>query len=109
MAVESRAYEHKLRLYSRCKFFELGGKAIQIRIPRRPKSDQQIARRSETTASSRFIDIAGAWVKWPAMARKKSHTVIRIECVLRAISVVHIPIDNQHAIQFILIPRYAGS
>ena len=43
------------------------------------------------------------------MARKKSHAAIGIERILRAVSVMHVPIDNQHTIEFIFISRHAGS
>ena len=73
-----------------------------------PNATGRFTRRAQAVAGARFVGRAGARIKRPAVDRKKSHAAVGVKHVLRAVAVVHVPIDDQHAVELMLVAGHAG-
>ena len=55
-----------------------------------------------------FVGRAGAGIERPAVDREEADALVGVEHVLRAVAVVDVPIDDQHAVEPVLVDRDAG-
>ena len=60
---------------------------------------RQVEDRSETFSFSGFFRVAGAGIKRGAMCREEMNLAVLVEDVLRAVAVMHVPIDDQNSPQ----------
>ena len=107
VAVEAGADEHELRLDPRGEVGQLVGELREILAPRRAERRRQVARGAQAVAGARFVGGAGAGVERPAVDREESDAAVVVEHVLRAVAVVHVPVDDEHAIELELVDRHA--
>ena len=68
-------------------------------IKRRNKLDREIPRGPEALATTRLVLGTGARIEGPAVDREEPDVGILPEGVLSAVAVVHVPIDDQHAVE----------
>ena len=105
MAVKPRADDDQLRPQFVRKVFQHCTETGKIFCSRRAKFHWQVLRRPQAGASTGFIAITGSRIEWPAMDRKKPDPAVSPKSVLRSVAVMHIPIDNQDAIQSVFLRR----
>ena len=97
VCIEARAKQNQFRPVFRGEKFETSSELVQIRGPTRSQWERNIACGSATPAASRFLSATGSRIKRPAMDRKKSNLRVFPEDVLRSVSVMDIPVDNQNS------------
>ena len=81
---------------------------IQVRHARRAELHGQIAGVAQAGAGAGLVLSAGAGIERPAVDREEADVLVGIEHVLRAVAVVHVPVDDQHAVEPVLRRRHAG-
>ena len=64
--------------------------------------------RAQTLAAARFLLAAGPGIPGELVRAEVEHRAVFIEDVLRAVAVVHVPVDNQHLAQMVLALCIAG-
>ena len=77
-------------------------RALELRVivfARRAEFDRHVGDQAQAAARARFVRVARAGIERPAMDRKKADLAVVPEHVLRAVAVMHVPIDDQHAVR----------
>jgi hypothetical protein len=105
--VETRRDENQLRPNLVSKGSQCSLELLKIFSPRYAEGDRHIQRRSQAGTSANLVGSSGARIKRIAVDREEAHTSVFPENLLRAVSVMNVPIDDEHAIQTVLIDRSA--
>ena len=91
--------KHQLRLDAIGESFQFGREPFQILGPRCAERHGQIQRRAQARAAAGFVGIARARIKRKSMDRQEADLLVAPEQFLRAVAVMYVPIDHQHAVE----------
>ena len=79
-------------------FSRIVGEDGEIILPRRAVVDGQVERRAQPAAAARLVGVARAGIERPAVDREEADLRVFPERGLRAVAVMDVPIDDQHAV-----------
>ena len=74
---------------------------FEIILPRSAECHGKIDRRPQSTGGSGFVVGPRSRIKRKPVSREEPHVIPVVEHVLRAVAVVHVPIDDQHPLQIV--------
>jgi hypothetical protein len=109
MAVEAGAQQDELRADTIGQLGHGRFESLDILSTRRAEFERQIELRAERGAFANLTHVAGPWIKGPAMDREESDLFVAPEDLLGAVAVMHIPVDDQNAIESEFVDRQPGA
>ncbi len=108
MGIKSRAKQNQIWLMVCRDPFDFLSEPVAIGRTTCPHGQRNIAGRSQPRSGSSFLGPAGPRVEGPAVNREKRDLRITPENILSPVSVMHIPVDDQHAIDSGIRMRVCG-